>query len=814
MDHSRRNFLKSSAALVGGLSLHPMLVRSSVAMSGGPVPAPPDIEEGWEFYKGTLGGPWEVWHLHSRDWQPVKLPHCFNALDACDPDHAAYRGQGWYRRQLRIANPFPNGRTLIHSGGAGQRTTLYSGTEVLGHNIGGYNEFAFDIAEAEQNPDGELQLAILCDNSRDLHTIPSDISDFNLYGGLYRHLRLVYVPAISVEMLHIHSDVTPGSPARCTVQARLHNPEQLNISLNASIQVIGPGGEQVCRISAQLNPWQDKRPIAEFTVSDPRLWSPSSPSLYECRVTLDSQYGQQTCTSRFGLRTLGFEEHGPFLLNGEKLFLRGTQRHEDHAGYAAAVPDDITRREMRMIKDMGANFIRLAHYPQAELVLDLCDELGLVVWEELPWCRAGGGDALMRENACDLLRIMIEQHYNHPSIAFWSLGNEEDWPDINPGDGQVSAPELMQELQNLAHSLDPSRYTSFRRCAPAKDIPDVYSPSIWAGWYSHRYQEYQQMLERNRMTVRHMLHMEWGADSHARRHAEEPYGEPYAPFVATSHGAEPPASKLPIVKNGDWSETYACDLFDWYLKTQETLPWFAGSAQWIFKDFSTPDRPENPLPRVNQKGLTERDLTPKEGYYVFQSYWARQPMVHIYGHSWPVRWGRAGEQRLVRVYSNCESVELYLNGKSLGVRQRSSQDFPCAGLRWSPAFRSGENTLRAVAHSGTTQVEDEIRFTYQTATWGSPAELILQEKSRIGQVVTVEVTLLDARRVLCLDARNRIRFSVAGGGALKDNLGTVTGSRVLELCNGRAEISILGCQQPFIVSVAAEGIPDAFLKID
>ena len=807
---SRRSFLQGSSVLLGGLHVS----RLVTLPSGSDQPITPEnLESGWEFFKASLGGPWEAWHLHSVKWQPVTLPHCFNALDACDPDLSAYRGQGWYRRRLKPSNPFPGGRTLLHFGGAGQRTTLYSGEQVLGHNVGGYNEFVFDITGAERTSAGDLQLTILCDNSRDLHTIPSDISDFTLYGGLYRHVRLLYVPAVSAELLQVVSNVTPGKSTECTVRARLHNPDQRNETLAIDVAVSGPDGEPVFHKTGQLASWQDFHDLAHFTIDQPKLWSPASPSLYQCTLTMRSDSGRQVCTTRFGLRSLGFEEHGPFLLNGERLFLRGTQRHEDHAACAAAIPDDITRRELRMIKDMGANFVRLAHYPQAELVLDLCDELGLVVWEELPWCRAGAGDAALRANARNLLRLMIEQHYNHPSIAFWSLGNEEDWPDINPGDGQVTVPELMQELQELAHGLDPSRYTAFRRCAPAKDIPDVYSPSIWAGWYSHRYQDYQHLLEQSRDQVRHMLHMEWGADSHARRHAEEPYGEPAAPFVPSATGSNQAPPQLPLVKHGDWSETYACDLFDWHLKTQETLPWFAGSAQWIFKDFSTPDRPENPLPRVNQKGLTERDLTPKEGYYVFQSYWAQQPMVRIYGHSWPIRWGRRGEPRLVRVYSNCESVELFLNGKSLGARQRNAQDFPCAGLRWTPTFREGENVLHAVARRGPAMVEDEVRFTYQTAAWGQPARLTLSEKFRTDGKLTAEARLLDDKGVPCLDARNRIRFAIAGGGSLLDNLGTVTGSRVLELYNGCAEISIAIGRQSSVLSVSSEGIPESFLKL-
>jgi len=137
--------------------------------------------------------------------------------------------------------------------------------------------------------------------------------------------------------------------------------------------------------------------------------------------------------------------------------------------------------------------------------------------------------------------------------------------------------------------------------------------------------------------------------------------------------------KIRVSKDGDWSETYACNLFDWHLKTQEKLDWLTGSAQWIFKDFASPLRGENPIPLVNQKGVTERDLTRKESYYVFQSYWAEKPMVHIYGHSWPVRWGKAGKERDVYVYSNCNQAELFLNGVSQEPCVATARTFPQRG---------------------------------------------------------------------------------------------------------------------------------------
>ena len=159
-------------------------------------------------------------------------------------------------------------------------------------------------------------------------------------------------------------------------------------------------------------------------------------------------------------------------------------------------------------------------------------------------------------------------------------------------------------------------------------------------------------------------------------------------FLRTRPDSLEKGARAAVSRDGDWSETYACNLFDWHLKMQETLPWLTGSAQWIFKDFTTPLRVEDPVPRMNQKGVIERDMTKKEGYFVFQSYWTEEPMAHIYGHTWPVRWGAEGEARIVKVYSNCPTAELFVNGESVGhAAARTARIFPppaCAGWSSSP----------------------------------------------------------------------------------------------------------------------------------
>ena len=778
------------------------------------------LSEGWEYYQGSLGSTWEVWRGDAASdnvaWSKVTLPHCFNGRDSVDPDVKYYQGPGWYRTRLKIANPYPNGRTLLHFDGAGQKSQVFVYTEKVGEHVGGYDQWDVDItdavAKAMKNEafKGEVPIAVLCDNSRDAESIPSDLSDFNRYGGLYRHVSLVYVPEVSLERVHV-KPVIEGNQATVSVSARLYNPTKANVPLVVRVNGTAPGGKLLSMDTAAVGSSDGDKEVevARFTLAQPSLWSPNSPALYNLRVELlldEGKRGQQTITERFGIRSTEWVEHGPFKLNGERLLLKGTHYHEDHAGVAAAVPDDVVRKTLTMIKDMGANFVRLGHYQQAPLVLDLCDELGLLVWEEVPWCRGGIGGEAYQKQAKDMLRAMIDQHRNHPSIIMWGMGNENDWP----GDFEVFDKDkirgLMTELNNLSHELDPSRPTCIRRCDFCKDIVDIYSPSIWAGWYSGRYTEYKAAAEKALKDTKHFFHAEWGGDSHAHRFAEDP--EKMVTKVETGKGTaekgkayKGTGGKVRMSKDGDWSESYMCNLFDWHLKEQEDMPWLTGSAAWIFKDFATPLRPENPVPRVNQKGVVERDGTPKETYYVFQSYWSEKPMLHIFGHGWPVRWGDADEEKEVRVYSNCAKVELFVNGKSVGVKKRNVSDYPAAGLHWMVKLEEGENKLRAVSKD----LSDELTVGYQTQKWSKPAKMKLEEIGQKDGIATLEVRMLDTNDVPCLDASNVVRFGLTGDGRLIDNLGTSTGSRVVQLCNGRATIQCEITNYKVCVSVSSEG---------
>jgi beta-galactosidase len=789
----------------------------------------------WEFLRQDLGGIWEAVRPVGKGnpesvplWQPVTLPHCVNAADAVDPDVNYYQGPAWYRTQLTIENPYPKGRTLLHVEGAGQKTEVYVYTTKVGVHVGGYDEWTVDITDAvdafkktavfQKQFKGKIPVSIRTDNTRDLEMIPSDLSDFNLYGGIYRYLNLVYTPSLAMDKLFAAATVDKtGNTGTLSIRSRFLNPTQLT-QATATIRLFDPKGKLVQELPASLNTLPGDVQLANMTVKKPQLWSTDAPALYTVQVTINNAQGNYTQTEKIGFRHVEFVEHGPFLLNGKRLLLRGTHRHEDHAGVAAAMTEEMMRQEMVMMKEMGVNFIRLGHYQQSRIILDLCDSLGILVWEEIPWCRGGLGGDVYKEQAKRMLINMIEQHYNHPAVIIWGLGNENDWPGDFPEFDKEKIRAFMTELNELSHRLDTARKTAIRRCDFCKDIVDVYSPSIWAGWYRGIYTEYKQVSEEEMKKVKHFLHVEWGGDSHAGRHSETP--DNALQKIQAAKAADERAGDASLYggaarvsKDGDWSESYICNLVDWHLKEQETMPWLTGTAQWPFKDFSTPVRPDNPVPYMNQKGVVERDLTRKEAYYVFQSYWTTQPMVHIYGHSWPVRWGNEGEEKMVKVYSNCDEAEVWVNGKSYGIKKRNSQDFPAAGLRWNVLFNKGNNEVRVIAKKGKVQVRDSIRFEYQVEKWGKPAKLAFEKIGEENGIATMQVKLLDDKGVLCLDAANWVRFKLAGDGQLIDNLGTSSGSRYVQAYNGRAIIRIQTNSGKNVVSAHADSMATAFLNL-
>lgn len=723
---------------------------------------------------------------NSNEWVRINLPHTWNKIDALDQQPGYRRSISWYKKEFYLPKFSANKKIVLHFEGVNNKAEIYVNNRFAGKHIGGYVGFDIDISdlvkEGEQN-----FIFVKADNSFDPYLIPSQKSDFILYGGITRNVRLNIYPEDYIKKVLIQTPVVSIGKAETNVKIDLNltskNKFQLNFTLKEN------SGETIFSKKFEL---KNKNEFSLPEIKNPKLWSPQNPFLYSLEIELfANDISVDKITEQIGYRFYEFKENGAFFLNGERLLLKGTHRHEELSGFGNALPDSIHRKDIQMIKDLGANFVRLAHYPQAPEVYKACDELGILVWDENPWCRGGVGPKQWQDNTKKIFQEMILQNYNHPSIILWSIGNESDWlPDFENGDNPDSLKKFSIELHQLAKRLDPYRLTATRKFSGTENIVDVFSPSIWSGWYSDVYKNYRLTLEKVRQQYKRFFHAEYGGDSHLGRHTENPIdGEGK---IKTS-GGEEPINKIQsssVANIGDWSESYIVDLFDWYLQTTQKLDWFSGSAQWIFRDFTTPLRPENPIPYVNEKGLVDMNNNRKDAYYVFKSYWTKSPaFCYIESHTWTERNGGKNEKKEINVFSNCEEVELFVNGISQGKLKKDLNKFPACGLSWKSIFNEGKNNIKAIGYSENKIVTlDSIEINYITKKIGKPNELILSSERLQNGNYLITALAIDNSGNHCVDYNDRVYFSSLSGGILIDNLGTTTGSSVIQMSNGKAQI--------------------------
>lgn len=725
-------------------------------------------------------------------WQEIDLPHTWNKFDPTDNEPGYRRDIGWYRKNVFLPEIPENFRVIISFEGVNIKSDIFVNGRRAGGHIGGYLSFDVDITDYVKQNQNNI-IIVRADNSIDFNVIPSQKSDFVIYGGITRDVWLKVLPPVNINRVLISTSGVSNEKALAQISCKIENALSLNSQSEISILLKSPIDSIVSQLSEnlQIKPGMNTIAYTMPAVMNPLLWSPNSPNLYIVEISIKSGENIDVYRSKIGFRWFEFVKNGPFLLNGKRLLLRGTHRHEEWAGYGSALPNELHRKEMKMIKEMGANFVRLAHYPQDPEVYKACDKLGLLVWDELPWCRGGMGGSLWQANTKRLFEEQIKQNYNHPSIILWSLGNELYWlPDFPGGDNPDSLRSFLTGLNKMAHQLDPNRLTTMRKYYDGSDITDVFSPSIWAGWYSGVYKTYEKALIQARKKYPRLFHAEYGGSSHVGRHTENPItGEG---LINENEWDEKPnmINVKKISSDGDWSENYIVDLFDWHLMVSEKLDWFVGNAQWAFKDFSTPLRPENPIPYVNQKGLLDRAGNPKDAYYVFKSYWTTKPeFVYIESHTWRERFGKKSEKKEVCVYSNCTSVNLKLNGIDQGIKNKNKGKFPASGLSWKLSFTEGTNHLLAIGLNGKREVaRDSINFEYITKRSGKPVEILLKAKALGREKYLIEAEVVDEKGQICPNYKNRVYFDLNGGGRLDKYLGTPNGSDIIEFASGHASI--------------------------
>jgi beta-galactosidase len=752
--------------------------------------------------------------LDKENWHDIDLPHTWNATDATDLTPGYRRDGSWYRKDIEISSISAGQVFQLYFEGVNITSKVYVNGKNVGEHIGGYIGFNLDITDEVK--EGKNQILVYVNNGYNPEVIPSQKSDFFIYGGITRDVWLKTIPGQHIKDLKITTPKVTSSNAALNAKVLITNPKNRKLSVEA---VLADNDGNVVK-TAVFDVVDDRADINFTAITNPNLWDTKNPYLYNLTVTLvEEDKIIDKVNENVGFRWFEFKDYGAFYLNGKRLKLRGTHRHEEHAGVGSAMSNLQHRTDMELIKEMGANFVRLAHYPQDPEIYKACDELGILVWDELPWCRGGLGNDMWKKNTKNMLKEIIEQNYNHPSVILWSLGNEIYWlPDFEGGDDIDQLKDYLSELNDYAHELDPTRKTAIRKFYEGSDIVDVFSPSIWSGWYSGSYKSYQKAVDKYKKEYKHFLHTEYGGSSHVGRHTENPItGE----GKILSDGWEEPivqSDLANVAKLGDWSENYIVDLFDWHLRISENDTAFVGNAQWAFKDFGTPLRPENAIPYINQKGLVDRNNKPKDAFYVFKSYWNdTTPFAYIESHTWTERQGPKGLKRAVSVYSNCSQVELFLNGKSMGTKKRNTKEFPAAGLNWSLAFEAGENVLVSVGKTKDgNEVKDELKINYRFTKNGPAKKLTLDYSVLENGNYLITASAKDKNGLRCLDFEDRVYFQCLSGGESHKSLGTPTGSEAIEMANGKASIEVKRTSEkrPLKMMVLSQNFKGTYLNID
>ncbi len=470
------------AALAGGLLLAAGGLRAQApvyARAPGGGRASYDLDRGWLYLQAKAREPAALATYPAGAWTGVDLPHGWNSEGAAAG--AQRRDAGWYRSDVTVGDT-AGASYLLHFEGANLVTDVYvNGVRAGGHEGGGI-EFDVELTPLLR-PGGTNRLDVRVDNGPAPQLIPSPAACFAPAGGITRDVVLNVVPATRLTALRILTpDVTAPSARAVLAVELVAAGAPADYAVEATI--VAPGGAIVARrTQAASTPGGTRTVTIEMPpVKAPKLWSTASPALYTARVRLLAD-GKRVdeMSDRFGFRWYQLRAGGAFFLNGEPLAIRGTRWRED--GRPGAAGDAARRQALAAISAAGNNFVRLAHHPHPPTVYRAADELGLLLWDGLPWCRGGVGDDGWQANTRRLLEEQIRQNFNHPSIIAWSLGDEVDrQPDRPGGDDTVRLNAFIRSLSALAHALDPGRLTVFRGYAGAAGIVDVVEETLGSGW--------------------------------------------------------------------------------------------------------------------------------------------------------------------------------------------------------------------------------------------------------------------------------------------------------------------------------------------
>lgn len=659
-----------------------------------------EFNSGWEFYKGEL----QADSTDSTVWEGIKLPHTYNALDGQDGGNDYYQGIAWYRKKF-TSDEIPSGydkSVYIRFGAASKRAEVFLNGAYIGSHDGGFSAFTLEISDNLSEGDNELLVKV--DNSKDLPIYPM-FADFTFFGGLYRGTELICfdgkdhfkVDAYGTDALWI----TPGKDTvniRTGVCGGKHK-------LSAVIYEISDGVRKEVARREFFCEAEGESAETDLGVTDPRLWDGlNAPALYEAQVTMTSGDNDPAVldelTANFGFRSFSVDREKGFFLNGSSYPLRGVCRHQDRENMGWAITKKEHDEDMALIKEVGANTVRLAHYQQAPYFYDLCDREGMVVWAEIPFISGYDDREEADENLRSQLGELIMQNYNHPSICFWGIANE-----IGIGGESARMHEVVAQLNALAKELDSTRLTTIANVgmtetgSPLFHSTDLATYNEYKGWY------------------------EGSADDHGafadEKHAElidVPLGisEYGAEAVMKWHSAEP--------KVKDYTEEYQALVHEKAMEAFGTRPYLWGTWLWNMFDFAADNRDEGGCKGRNNKGLVTFDRkTRKEAFYLYKALWSKELFVYVCGK----RFTRRYEDKVqIKAYSNLKELTLIINGSPIQTLKGDG----C--FRFAPVeLPEGDNEI--VVRAGS--LEDRVVFTKVSEI---PSEYVYKEEKNLSEAVT------------------------------------------------------------------------------
>lgn len=668
------------------------------------------LNEGWQFTKDSF----EI-NTENRlaQWQTVALPHTWNTDDVMDDIPGYYRGAGWYKKTIAISNELKSKKIFLYFEGANQQTEVYINGKKAGTHIGGYTAFCVDATSFLVA--GNNEVIVKVDNSYN-ENIPPLSADFTFYGGIYRTVSLIAGNDVHFSLtdnaskgVYISTPSVSERSATIDIKGNFVNTTVQKKQLNAISIISDENNNKVSEISTPVtvNANEEKsfeQHIKEF--SSPHLWSPENPYLYNVttRIT-DAATGEvlDEVKNMIGFRWFKFDAAKGFFLNGKSYKLIGTSRHQDYEGMGNAVSKKLAEEDMQLIKQTGANFFRVAHYPQDQSVLDACDRLGLLTSVEIPVVNEITESETFYKNCLDMQVEMIRQNYNHPSVIMWCYMNEILLRPHFANDKAkqktyfAAVTQLARSLDSITRKEDPYRYTMIANHADFNKYSDNHLTTIamitgwnlYSGWYSGKQEDFPAFLDRHHEQL------------------------PNQPFMITEYGADADSRIRSIAPlRFDKSVEYATKFHQFYIAEIMKRPFVAGAVVWNLADFNSETRTET-MPHINNKGLLTCNRAPKDPYYLYQASFLKKPFIKITSADWKIRGGIADSTgafcyQPLQVASNLGLISLKMNGKDISNAKVEN------GLaEWNVPFINGKNIIETWGYKNGKVYRDTLSVNFQ-----------------------------------------------------------------------------------------------------